>query len=194
MDGPPDQFACPLGLAQPGTDFCLDLQGLDLGRQYSAEVVYQLDSAGGKWSPKGSPLFFILVQDESSEEAAATTGGPLQFHQVRVEQLEGAKSAVHWKAEGPAVDQVRAYQVIIICCFPLCITILIGRSSFWCRASLATGKWICWGRTARPTGIPNGSGQRLVGWQCRSASACRWGRREADGVEQTAGSGKPLRT
>ena len=108
MEGPPDQFACPPGLAQPDTDFCLDLQGLDLGRQYSAEVVYQVEGGHGKWSQKGSPLFFILVQDE--EESAES--GPLKFGQIRMEPLEsGTKTAVHWRAEGHGMDQVRAYQV-----------------------------------------------------------------------------------
>ncbi|KAL7078156.1 hypothetical protein ACQ4LE_002151, partial [Meloidogyne hapla] len=62
VEGPPEQFiACPPGIAQTGSDFCLDLRGLELGRQYSAEVLYQLDGPNGKWSKRGTPLFFILV-------------------------------------------------------------------------------------------------------------------------------------
>jgi hypothetical protein len=118
VEGPPEQFACPPGLAQPDTDFCLDLQGLELGRQYSAEVLYQLlDALKQQWSPRGSPLFFILVQDESTEQQQQPRDdlGPqtaLKFEQLRV-QMDGPRSMVHWQVDGQALDQVRAYQVKI---------------------------------------------------------------------------------
>ncbi|CAK5085675.1 unnamed protein product [Meloidogyne enterolobii] len=114
VEGPTEQFvACPPGISQPGVDFCLDLRGLELGRQYSAEILYQLDGPTGKWSKKGAPLFFILVDEDVNKEEKGQQQ-QLNIGQIRIEQLEGKpKSVVHWTADGPMLDQIRAYQVEI---------------------------------------------------------------------------------
>uniref|UniRef100_A0A914MTK8 Fibronectin type-III domain-containing protein n=1 Tax=Meloidogyne incognita TaxID=6306 RepID=A0A914MTK8_MELIC len=115
VEGPTEQFvACPPGISQPGVDFCLDLRGLELGRQYSAEIFYQLDGPTGKWSKKGAPLFFILVDEDVNKEEKGPQQQQLNIGQISIEQLEGKpKSVVHWTAEGPMLDQIRAYQVEI---------------------------------------------------------------------------------
>lgn len=113
---------CPPGLAATpdAGDFCLDLQGLDYGRQYEAEVVYALKGQKRRWSRRGTPLYFILV--DSAEEAAAVPGlnapdeAPLPstgvaLSQPSVQPLDGPRSLVRWRASGNAVGDVRAYQV-----------------------------------------------------------------------------------
>ena len=54
-----ERFACPAGIAT-SRDFCFDLTDLQRGVQYTSEVVYE--TADGRWSDGGQPLFFILVE------------------------------------------------------------------------------------------------------------------------------------
>uniref|UniRef100_A0A914HBE2 Fibronectin type-III domain-containing protein n=1 Tax=Globodera rostochiensis TaxID=31243 RepID=A0A914HBE2_GLORO len=126
----PAELKCPPGLSSSNTaeaaaaaDFCMNLNGLDFGRQYEAEVVYELNEPkGNRWSRRGSPLFFILVESSSEEEeepAGIGTAPPapvdeaagILLSQLRVEPMDGPKSVVRWKAIGQSLGDVRAYQV-----------------------------------------------------------------------------------
>ncbi|KAL3115899.1 hypothetical protein niasHT_007199 [Heterodera trifolii] len=113
----PAELQCPPGLSTSAeTDYCLNLQGLDFGRQYEAEVTYELKEPKGRWSQRGSPLFFILVETSSEEQRIGITSPDDQLpgisvSEVRVEPTEGAKTIVRWKANGQSVGDVRAYQV-----------------------------------------------------------------------------------
>ncbi|CAG9530835.1 unnamed protein product [Cercopithifilaria johnstoni] len=82
----PEYFKCPEGIADP-EDFCYDLSKLSFGVQYTADLIYELES--GEWTTHGSPLFFILVE-------AGEPSVPTSPHNLQINPHDASSIELHW--------------------------------------------------------------------------------------------------
>uniref|UniRef100_A0A913IDA2 Fibronectin type-III domain-containing protein n=1 Tax=Strongyloides stercoralis TaxID=6248 RepID=A0A913IDA2_STRER len=84
----PSQLICPSNIKASVDDFCHNLNNLDFGKQYTSDVIYELEN--GTWTSHASPLYFVLV--EAPEESSQ----PSKPNSVVISQKDSNQIEVRW--------------------------------------------------------------------------------------------------